>query len=99
MTSNRRYIMFAAAIAGLMVLFSLENSGVAASFFGGPVRPPSYELAFYNLHTHENLKVVYRDGTYYSPSALTSVNAFMRDYRSGGVRQIVAHLLDVLYGL
>ena len=93
--------MFAAVawVAGLMGLFSLVNSGAAANFFGGQVRPPSYQLSFYNLHTHENLNVVYRDGTYYSPTALVKVNEFMRDYRSGGVRQIDAHLLDVLYGL
>src|ERR1700742_3233876 len=98
MKTNKRYIMFAAVawVAGFMGLFSLENSGVAANFFGGPIKPPSYQLSFYNLHTHETLNVVYRDGTYYSPRALTQVNDFMRDYRSGGVRQIDAHLLDVL---
>jgi len=60
---------------------------------------PAYELAFYNLHTHENLNVEYRDSTFYHPSALTKVNDFLRDYRTGGVRQMDARLLDVLFGL
>jgi uncharacterized protein YcbK (DUF882 family) len=92
----------AAWVAGLMVLFALENSGVAAgfpAFLNQPVPPPSYQLSFYNLHTHENLNVVYRDNRYYRPNALNDVDAFLRDYRTGGVREIDAHLLDVLYGL
>jgi uncharacterized protein YcbK (DUF882 family) len=58
-----------------------------------------YKLSFYNLHTNENLEINYRDSDFYRPAALSKVNNFMRDYRTGNVRQIDARLLDVLFGL
>jgi uncharacterized protein YcbK (DUF882 family) len=93
----------AALVAGMVIMFSPGNAGSAAGFseFMGMQTQdlPSYRLSFYNLHTHEKLNVAYRDGRYYRPEALRSVNSLLRDHRNGGVHRIDARLLDVLYGL
>jgi len=53
-------------------------------------------LAFYNLHTDENLKTVYWADGDYIPESLAAINHHMRDYRNGEVHQIHPRLLDAL---
>lgn len=56
-------------------------------------------LSFYNIHTGENLKTVYwTRGTYVS-QALADINYILRDYRTGGVKEIDTDLLDLLFAL
>ncbi len=53
-------------------------------------------LSFYNLHTGERLETVFwADGAYRS-EALSEVDRFMRDFRTGEVRRIDPRLLDLL---
>ncbi len=55
------------------------------------------ELSFHNVHTGEDLHVIYwRDGAY-DPAALIAINHFFRDYRTGQIKAIDPHLLDLLY--
>lgn len=92
----------AAWVIGVVAFFWLVSSATASgltTYIERQFQSSNYELAFYNLHTHENLNVVYRDSAYYRPAALTKVNNFMRDHRNGSVHQIDARLLDVLFGL
>ena len=54
-------------------------------------------LAFYNTHTHEQLKVCYHTGKDYRLEALERINHILRDHRCGSVAPIDVDLLDLLY--
>jgi uncharacterized protein YcbK (DUF882 family) len=56
-------------------------------------------LRFTHTHTGERLAIEYfRSGTYL-PDALTTVNHFLRDFRTGDVHDIDPGLLDLLHRL
>ncbi len=57
------------------------------------------ELHFTHTHTGEKLAVEYFSGGDYVPDALTTVNHFLRDFRTGDVHPIDPGLLDLLYRL
>ena len=56
-------------------------------------------LRFAHTHTGERLAVEYFSGGTYLQDALTAVNHFLRDFRTGEVHTIDAGLLDLLHGL
>ncbi len=56
-------------------------------------------LRFLHTHTAERLLVEYHDGREYLPDALTTVNQFLRDFRTGDVHEIDPGLLDLLHSL
>jgi len=57
------------------------------------------ELAFYNLHTDEKLRVTYwKDGSY-DRAALSRINKVMRDFRTGDVYPMSPNLMDLLHDL
>jgi uncharacterized protein YcbK (DUF882 family) len=56
-------------------------------------------LFLYNTHTGERIKIVYRQGEMYIPSALFKLDYFLRDHRTGEVRQFDPRLYDVLSDL
>jgi uncharacterized protein YcbK (DUF882 family) len=56
-------------------------------------------LSFVHTHTHESLTVPYfADGTYL-PEAITRLNTFMRDHRTGDEHPIDPALFDILNDL
>ncbi len=56
-------------------------------------------IAFYNLHTGENLQTTFwADGGYVS-SALREIDWVLRDFRTGDVKAIDPPLLDILHAL
>jgi uncharacterized protein YcbK (DUF882 family) len=57
------------------------------------------ELHFLHTHTGEKLTVEYFTGGDYLPDALSTVNHFLRDFRTGEVHDIDAGLLDLLHRL
>ena len=57
------------------------------------------QLIFYNTHTHERLRVVYKDGGRYIPEALKKIDHILRDHRTGEIYAIDPNLLDYLYDL
>lgn len=57
------------------------------------------ELRFFHTHTSERLAVEYYDGRRYLADALSTVNQFLRDFRTGDVHEIDPHLLDLLHDL
>jgi uncharacterized protein YcbK (DUF882 family) len=85
-TSRRSFLAAtAAAIAGLTGLPRLLRADAAAR-----------SLSFYNTHTGDRLVVEYfADGAYVA-DALTEVNWFLRDFRTGGVHDIDPGVLDIL---
>jgi len=53
-------------------------------------------LKFTHTHTGERLAVEYFDRGEYLPDALSTINHFLRDFRTGDVHVIDADLLDLL---
>jgi len=60
---------------------------------------PVRALRFAHTHTGEHLSIEYFSGGTYLPEALTTVNQFLRDFRTGDVHEIDPALLDLLHGL
>ena len=56
-------------------------------------------LSFYNTHTGESMKTVYWTQGAYVSQALSDINYMLRDYRTGGVKEIDTDLLDLLFAL
>jgi uncharacterized protein YcbK (DUF882 family) len=56
-------------------------------------------LAFEHTHTGESVSVVYRLEGAYVPSALQTLDHFLRDFRTGDERQIDPQLLNILSSL
>jgi len=59
----------------------------------------TYRLRFYHTHTRERLDVVYRHGEDYDPHAKARIDEYLRDYRTGEVREYDPRLLDLLHDL
>ena len=57
------------------------------------------QLKFYNLHTGEHLKATYWADGVYIPDEMTAINHILRDFRTGDIKQIDPHLMEVLYRL
>jgi uncharacterized protein YcbK (DUF882 family) len=91
--SRRRLLLWAAA--GTMTV-ALPGRGLASVLSPG-LRERT--LSFFNTHTEERLKVVYRAGGRYIPRALKAINRILRDHRTGEVIGIDSELLDLLYVL
>ena len=58
-----------------------------------------YRLRFYHTHTGERLDIVYRHGDTYDSHAEAQINQYLRDYRTGDVREYEPRLLDLLHDL
>ncbi len=56
-------------------------------------------IAFYNLHTGESLRTVYRVAGHYVADGLREINHALRDFRTGEVRPIDPKLIDLLHRL
>src|SRR5689334_11460470 len=57
---------------------------------------PERSLSLYNLHTTEQLKLVYWSEGAYVPESLTAINRLLRDHRTGAIHDIEPKLLDLL---
>jgi uncharacterized protein YcbK (DUF882 family) len=58
-----------------------------------------YELKMTNLHTGENLNIVYRIGNTYVPEALEKLNYFLRDHNTQDVSNYDPKEFDVLHAM
>ena len=58
-----------------------------------------YELKMTNLHTGENLDIVYRIGDTYLPEALEKLNYFLRDHNTQDVSDYDPKEFDVLHAM
>ena len=56
-------------------------------------------LSFYHTHTLKELTIVYFRNGSYIPKALTSINNFLKDFRTGDIHPIDPALLDLLHDL
>lgn len=76
----------------------------AVSFFpsiilGKTDLPYKKSLSLYNIHTNENINMTFWADGSYIPEALTEMNHFLRDYRTGTSTQMNVELFDLLYSL
>jgi uncharacterized protein YcbK (DUF882 family) len=58
-----------------------------------------YQLKLTNLHTGENLDIVYRVGNTYIPEALEKLNYFLRDHNTQDVSNYDPKEFDVLHAM
>jgi uncharacterized protein YcbK (DUF882 family) len=58
-----------------------------------------YHLRLHQMHTNENIDVVYRVGSMYIPTALDQLNQFLRDYRTDTVKDYDPREFDTLHAL
>ena len=56
-------------------------------------------LSFYHTHTLKELSIVYSRNGRHIPSALASINNFLKDFRTGDIHPIDPSLLDILHDL
>jgi uncharacterized protein YcbK (DUF882 family) len=57
------------------------------------------QLAFFHTHTGKRLDVVYKRNGEFVPEALSVINTFLSDFRTGDVADMDPHLLDLIYDL
>lgn len=58
-----------------------------------------YRLRLYHLHTGEHLDVVYRIGERYLPDRVAELDHFLRDHRTGDVKEYDTREFDLLHDL
>ncbi|MCK9983674.1 MAG: hypothetical protein AzoDbin1_00146 [Azoarcus sp.] len=88
--AHRRLLLKGLAALPLGLNFGQAQASIAE---------PDCELCFRHTHTDESLRIVYRSGGTYVPSALERIDWLMRDFRTGDVARIDPRLLDILHTL
>lgn len=58
-----------------------------------------HALRLYNTHTGERMEIIYRRGDQYVAEALSKLDYFLRDHRTGDVRHFDPRLYDILSDL
>jgi uncharacterized protein YcbK (DUF882 family) len=59
----------------------------------------AHRVRLYHTHTGERIDVVYRHGDAYSPQAEEQLDHFLRDHRTGDVKQYDPRVFDILSDL
>jgi uncharacterized protein YcbK (DUF882 family) len=98
-SSLRKKSPFGLGRLSLILLFLLAPLLGHGSTESTSPAPREYRLRFYHTHTGERLDIVYRRGDQYIPEALDELDHFLRDHRTGDVRQFDPRLFDLLYDL
>lgn len=84
----------------LLLLLLVEPFSSASGASGHDVSVArEYRLRFYHTHTGERLDIVYRRGDEYVPEALTQLDHFLRDHRTGDVHHYNPKVFDLLHDL
>ena len=58
-----------------------------------------YQLHFFHTHTRERLNIVYRNGEGYDQGSLARLNRYLRDHRTGEIREYDPQVFDLLHDL
>jgi uncharacterized protein YcbK (DUF882 family) len=64
-----------------------------------PVSNRPYQLHLFHTHTGERLNIVYRDGEGYDQESLARLNRYLRDHRTGDIRDYDPRVFDLLHDL
>jgi uncharacterized protein YcbK (DUF882 family) len=83
------------ALAALACLVILPAGATGAS------APPAreYRVRLFHTHTGERLDIVYRSGDRYLPDALSKLDYYLRDHRTGDVHRYDPQVFDLLHDL
>ena len=90
---RRRFLRMAGIAAAATALAPAS----ALAMLSAPVTPR--RLKFYNLHTGEQLDVVYHENGRYVAQALAEINHILRDFRANAVKPIHPSLLDLVVAI
>jgi len=88
---RRTFLGHALALAPLLVLASPAELLAR--------RVEERRLSFYHTHTYKKLSIVYFKNGRYLPKALTAINHFLKDFRTGEIHPIDTALLDLLHDI
>jgi uncharacterized protein YcbK (DUF882 family) len=94
---RRRFIGNFIRIAGIAAATATLAPTSALAMLTAPATPR--RLKFYNLHTSEQLDIVYYEKGRYIPQALTEIDYILRDYRQNVVKPISPALLDLVVAI
>lgn len=87
---------------------TFATATICAALFAGTMHatdrnttasPEQYRLRLYHLHTGEHIDVVYRVGNRYLPNAVAELDHFLRDHRTGTVKDYDPKEFDLLHDL
>jgi len=86
------------------VLATLVAVGMTRHISAEPTIVPyslsrEYHLRLFNIHTGMHLDVVYRRGDSYIPDALTGLDNYLKDRRTGDVHHYDPRVFDLLHDL
>jgi uncharacterized protein YcbK (DUF882 family) len=84
-------------LAAFLTLCSPSTAKAASAATATESAP--YRLRLYHLHTGEHLDVVYRVGNQYLPDRIAQLDHFLRDYRTGDVKDYDIKEFDLLHDL
>ncbi len=87
------------ADAAVLALSLAISPARANSNAGTSSAPESYRLRLYHLHTGEHIDIVYRVGDHYLPQAVAELDHFLRDHRTGDVKDYDVKEFDLLHDL
>ena len=85
-----------ALLLSLAGLFSLNTLTASATASAPAPAPEEHRLRLFHTHTGERIDIVYRVGDTYIPSALSRLNNFLRDHRTGDVHVYDPREFDLL---
>lgn len=84
-----------AAAPGSAGVLPAANPAAGAALPAKTGAPP-YRLRMFHTHTGERIDVVYRRGDAYLPDAITRLDEFLRDHRTGTVPRYDLRVFDLL---
>jgi uncharacterized protein YcbK (DUF882 family) len=87
---RRRVCLRAAICAPLAIVFPSAVRAVSCP-------QGARKLSFHHTHTNEKISIVYAVDGRCIPRALTEINYFLRDFRSGEIHTIDPALFDILH--
>jgi uncharacterized protein YcbK (DUF882 family) len=79
-----------------IAIFALAIPALAASCFGAAAAEER-TIAFYNIHTKDNISIVYKRDGKYVPDAMKKLNTFMRDWRRNVTIEMDPKLIDLIW--
>ena len=89
--------ILAAAVVALAALAVASTARAAND--ATTANAAQYRLRLYHLHTGEHIDVVYRIGDQYLPNAVAELDHFLRDHRTGDVKDYDVKEFDLLHDL
>lgn len=95
-TSARRFI----ALAFFTILFGCASfAGAGGLPSANAAETGERTISFYNVHNKESITITYKKDGRYIPSALDTLNHFLRDWRENAPTKMDPKLIDLIWEL